>query len=401
MIILYYSFKDRVMSKNRIGLVAAVILILSAPVSRAADGYGASATGGAGGTAVTVTTAADLLLYAQNSGTTPYIITIGSSFTITGSGNGTSGGSCKVRSNKTIQGLPGVVITGSFAVDSGSINNVIIQNLTITNPRINGVGIGTGDGITVRNSATNIFITHCSFVDCADGSCDISLACEGVTVSWCKFSYPTQVDHCFTMISGDASETSDTKQHITLHHNWWAAGCNSRMPSGSHCNVHMYNNYFNCVGDFYCSNGRVGSQMLSQNNYYDGVKSPCYVESGGLLQSSGNDYHNCTGTISPGTDTVFVPPYAYTVQPTADVPASVTASAGATLAWVCGGTLVSDLDSDCQVTFADFAWLANAWAGGQPAVDLNADSSLNWLDVQTFCSQWLSCLRLPSDQCWQ
>lgn len=354
----------------------------------AADGYGASATGGAGGQAVTVTTAAELLQYAQNSGTTPYVITIGSSFTITGSAYGTSGGSCKVRSNKTIQGLPGVVITGSFAVDSGYINNVIIQNLTITNPN---PGIGTSDGITIRNWATNIFVTHCTFVDCTDGSCDISLSCEGVTVSWCKFSYPTQTTHCFTMISGDASEPNDARQHITLHHNWWAEGCNSRMPSGSHCNVHMYNNYFSCAGDFYCSNGRVGSQMLSQNNYYNAVKSPCYVESGGLLQSSGNTYYNCTGTISPGTDTVFTPPYSYTLDATADVPSIVTASAGATLPWVCAGDIASDLNDDCQVNFADYADLAGTWLGDPAA----------WAQLAQFATDWLACNRQPSSECWQ
>jgi len=375
--------------------MAIVMLAVSTYPALGADGYGAAATGGAGGTAVTVTTAAQLLQYAQNSGDAPYVITIGASFTITGSAYGTSGGSCKVRSNKTIQGLPGVVITGSFAVDSGYVNNVIIRNLTITNP-----GIGTSDGITVRNSATNIFITHCSFVDCADGSCDISLACDWVTVSWCKFSYPTQTDHCFTMISGDASEPDDTKQHITLHHNWWAAGCNSRMPSGSHCNVHMYNNYFSCSGNFYCSNGRAGSQMLSQNNYYNTVKSPCYVEAGGLLQASGNTYYNCTGTISPGTDTVFVPPYAYTLEATANVPATVMASAGATLPWVCAEDITSDLDGDCEVDFRDYAYLANAWAGGSPEVDLNSDSVLDWRDIRKFADEWLSCNRAPAEQCW-
>jgi pectate lyase len=116
-----------------------------------------------------------------------------------------------------------------------------------------------------------------------------------------------------------------------LHHNWWAENCDQRMPSGSFNKVHMFNNYFSCTGNSYCSNGREGSQMLSENNYYDAVKSPIYKESGGLMRITGNLYVNCTGTApDAGTDTVFTPAYSYSVDPTADVPAAVMAGAGNT-----------------------------------------------------------------------
>ena len=120
--------------------------------------------------------------------------------------------------------------------------------------------------------------------------------------------------------------------HITIHHNWWSTRSDQRMCASSYARIHYYNNYFNCTNNSYSSNARTDTEMNSENNYYAGVKDAVTVSSGtnGKIKTTGNSYIGCTGTIHPGTDTVFTPPYAYTLDTTASVPNLVTNGAGAT-----------------------------------------------------------------------
>src|SRR2546423_3860738 len=113
-------------TKTALSVLAVFLAAIFCPAGLfAADGFGASATGGAGGTAVTVTTSAQLLQYAANSGTTRYIITVSGTISITG-GSGGDGKTCKVGSNKTIQGADAnATIIG--CLDVNTVNNVIIQ----------------------------------------------------------------------------------------------------------------------------------------------------------------------------------------------------------------------------------------------------------------------------------
>jgi pectate lyase len=68
--------------------------------------------------------------------------------------------------------------------------------------------------------------------------------------------------------------------------------------------------------------------MLSQNNYYNGVKSPLAKENSGKLKTSGNIFNNCTGTMATSSDAVFTPSYSYTLTATSSVPTVVKAGAG-------------------------------------------------------------------------
>ena len=70
-----------------------------------------------------------------------------------------------------------------------------------------------------------------------------------------------------------------------------------------------------------------------------------------------------------------------------------------TLRYDCTGTLLSDLNGNCQVDFLDFARLANAWAGNLPEVDLNGDDVLDLKDIAQFAADWLKCNRSPSSEC--
>ncbi|MFT3868261.1 MAG: hypothetical protein QM715_07170 [Nibricoccus sp.] len=294
-------------------VVSAALIPLAAISVQAADGYGRSATGGTGGANVTVTTAAQLKQYAES--TTTYNITVSGTIDVNSTGT-----SVKVKSNKTIKGAnTSATVKGCLDLGSGGVNNVIIQNLRITNPG--------GDGITLMGGCTNVFITKCEFFDCADGCCDIGDSANNITVSWCKFNYPSQADHRFTMILGRSTDPAGYLK-VTLHHNWWASRCDQRMPSGSYGQGHLYNNYFNCSGNSYCTNARVGSNWLVQNSYYQSVKNPLYEEGGGKIKSSGNTFASCTGLINVATGAGFTLPYGYTLDATANVPTRVQGGAG-------------------------------------------------------------------------
>jgi pectate lyase len=290
----------------------AFALCLAPLVTSAAtyDGYGRNAKGGAGGTSVTVTTAAQLHTYAESA--TTYLITVSGTIDLAGT-------SVKVKSNKTIQGAnaAATIKNGALDLGSGNVDNVVIKNLNITNPN--------GDGVTCWG-AHNVFCTKVNFYDCGDGSFDVSQGASKVTVSWCKFSYPTQSAHRFCMILGNVDTSA--AYETTLHHNWFSSRCDQRMPSGSYSTAHVYNNYFSCTGNSYCTNARVGSNWIAENNYYSSVKSPLYEEAGGKIKSSGNTFSSCTGNINLATGTGFSLPYSYTLTATSSVPSVVQAGAG-------------------------------------------------------------------------
>ncbi|MGA2678666.1 MAG: DUF1565 domain-containing protein [Sedimentisphaerales bacterium] len=67
----------------------------------------------------------------------------------------------------------------------------------------------------------------------------------------------------------------------------------------------------------------------------------------------------------------------------------------------CTTPAASDLNSDCEVDFLDYALLAEAWGSNPPEVDLNNDGYLNLLDIAQFAIDWLTCNRDPQSECWQ
>lgn len=283
------------------------------------DGYGRN-EGGNGGTVVTVANEANLRSYATSD--SKYIIQVSGNIELTER--------LDVGSNTTITGINAESgISGATVNIADETSNVIVKYLNISNPG--------GDGISVWNGH-NVFITHISFYDCGDGCCDINRGSDSVTVSWCKFYYPEQADHRFTMIADGSMTWNDqgevisygNKLHLTLHHNWWYTRADQRMPASTNANIHLYNNYLNCVKNSYCSNARHLSEFYLENNYYDNVNNACYSESGGKIYTNGNVYNHCTGKISDGNDSVFIPAYSYLLTSVNSVPNVVTARAGNT-----------------------------------------------------------------------
>jgi pectate lyase len=289
------------------------------------------ATGGAGGPTVTVSNFTDFDFYVDND-TGPFIIQVVGTINLGGS-------NVRVRDNKTIIGLgTNATLVGDLKVAGN--NNVIIRNLNFTNPG----GAGDNDGLTLQD-CLNIWVDHCTFYDGNDGNLDITHGADWVTVSWCRFFYTDPgASHRFSNLVGhsDSNAGEDAgKLHVTFHHNWWGQNVHERMPRVRFGRIHSYNNYFNSPGNNYCFRVALGAEVRIENNYFLDVHNPweVYVTTGttGKVYAASNIQVGTSFSVGdddktllvPGTDPVFVPPYSYTLDPAANIPAAVTSSAGA------------------------------------------------------------------------
>ena len=296
-------------------LASLALSLITPSITQAADGYGRNATGGAGGTTVTVTTAAALQAAVASTATSTIIVS--------GTINlGASGHAKMTTGNKTIKGAnTSATVLGT--IELSNVNNVIIQNLNIS---ANTGAAATNDGITC-NGSTNIYMTKLTVYDCTDGNIDVCKGSDYVTVSWCKFYYTRDNGHNFSNLIG-SSDTDTGGYHVTFHHNWWSTGCQQRMPADRFGPFHLYNNYYDCAGNYYCSTARNVTQMLAENNYYNGVNNPLAKQNSGKLKTSGNVFNNCTGTQTTSSDSVFTPNYGYTLDTAANAMTRVKAGAG-------------------------------------------------------------------------
>jgi pectate lyase len=289
-------------------------------------------TGGAGGPTVTVTTFAELQKAVKDLGT----MIIKFSGTITGPGIASFSG------NKTLIGEgPNATLNQimlSIDSDDNGGANVIVKNITINK--------SPNDGIGVFERGHHVWIDHCTIIDAADGAIDITKGAAYVTVSWCKFIYPGKGTHALANLIG-ASDGDNHPFYVTFHHCWWSDNTIERMPSVRFGRVHVFNCYFNTPGNNYCVRTRIGAEVLVENNYFENVKNPWerYVTAAGgvpgKLKATGNIEVNTTWYVNPapdiggnqsflipGDDTIFAPPYAYTLESAANVKASVMTGVG-------------------------------------------------------------------------
>lgn len=303
-------------------LAAVAACTLFAPsAGRAQVGYGEGATGGGNTTAVTVTTADELRAALAAPG--PGVVRIRGKI---------QAGSVAVGSDKTVEGEgPAPTLRGSLVVNRGT-SNVIIRNLILSNPKQKKNSEGY-DGITVRGGR-KVWIDHCTFQDCGDGSADVTNGADNVTISWCKFEYSSDdLKHRFVMLA-DGPKKGDSKNglKLTLHHNWFAENCGARMPAARRSRVHLFNNFFDTgEGVQYATLARDRSEILSESNYYRKVKNPSYTEEKGRLRRKGDVFEQCSGKRSDGKDDVFAPPYSYRPDPAGEIPRIVSAGAGCPL----------------------------------------------------------------------
>lgn len=295
-------------------------------------------TGGAGGSEVTVSDYASLRAACRAAG--PITIRVDGILVPNES-------YCYIEgSDKTIVGVGTNSGLAGYGFRVGG-TNIIIANLTFNSTNAN------SDGVTIDNSShgtgRNVWVDHCTFFDCTDGSVDVTKGADYVTVSWCKFSYAPVaqgvVNHEFVnLIASSDSDNPNGFYHISFHHNWYGEYCRERMPSVRFGRVHVFNNYYDCFDNSYCVRTRINSEVLVENNYFIGVQNPWerFVTSGslGLLKAVGNITNNCTfvsgwvsgAVVIPGNDTLGAelnpPPYSYSLTPTIDVPYYIQTYAG-------------------------------------------------------------------------
>ncbi|MGC4071082.1 MAG: immunoglobulin domain-containing protein [Nibricoccus sp.] len=300
----------------------AVALTLTPPAftAPAPNGYAAAATGGGSATPVLVTTASELKAQAESSSAA--VITIGGSISLTG----LSPSTINVKSNKTIQGLNNsATIVGQLNIGA-NVSNVIIRGLHISNP--------SGGTPLAIAGASNVFITHCTFFDAVDHLVTVTTGADNVTLAWNEFYFSSSsiTPRRGLQIGADTGETKPLR--VTLHHNWWSDLVDQRMPVTTYGQVHQYSDYFKPAAgtpNTAATSVLANAQFLSERNVYQNIVTPLTKSSGGLIRVLDNTYTSTTGTAADsGTDTVFVPAYAYTTSKNADLAATLDQYAGNT-----------------------------------------------------------------------
>lgn len=197
-----------------------------------------------------------------------------------------------VASNKTIIGTENARLKYGGLVIRGGTRNVIIRNVTFydahgsteldtSNPK-NKDSKASEDALVIEYSekngaiAQNIWIDHCTFTDgvCKDlsrnfnhdGSFDIK-AVKNLTVSYCEF---TNHDKVMLVAPGDKYTKADERQ-ITIHHCYYH-GVTQRNPRSRGCQMHLYNNFYDGIGNSenlgYIFGPGIGSLYIIENNFY-------------------------------------------------------------------------------------------------------------------------------------
>jgi pectate lyase len=385
-----------------VGFVAVLCLCLSSNAFAAADGWASQnggTTGGAGGPTVTVTDEPNLLKYATDATSGPYIVQVSGTINIPTT---ETTGRLEISANKTIRGIgtnPTLIGLVDFKNDDG---NIIVENLNITNPHAG----SAYDGISLKQNIYNVLITKCTFYDTGDGQLDITNNSDFVTVSWCKFYYtPSAPDpgHTFSSLVGSSDKQTDDEPNlrVTYHHNWWTTGCKERMPRVRYGRVHVYNNYYSdLVAGGYCVGVGCGARIRVEGNYFNGVPNPWadyYTGTGYAVGHIGwdtnNIFYNCTQPTwaTNEYDTIFTPPYSYALDDANVLPTVVSAYAGAGTPypphWLF--TVYGDFDRDGKVEMDDLGTFADYWLTDDPEADYNGDGLVNFYEFALMAGNWI------------
>jgi pectate lyase len=281
---------------------------------------GGGTTGGAGGSTVTVTSLA--ALNSAVSSTAPMIVRV--------SGNFTCNGDVRVASNKTILGVGSTSGLTGCGLNMSDVSNVIVRNMRIS---FVPASSGNGDAIHVDN-ATRLWIDHNELfsdtnngTDFYDGLLDMTHAADFITVSWNHLH-----DHIKCSLVGHSdNNASEDAGHlrITYHHNRFD-GCDSRNPRVRFGNpVHVYNNYYNNIGDYGIASTMSGG-VIVEGNYFENTEDPFHLGEGssdpGTLVARNNVFVNSGAGQAGGS--VNSVPYQFQLEPASNVRASVLAGAG-------------------------------------------------------------------------
>lgn len=330
-------------------------------------GYGASATGGTGGSVVKVTSASQLESALLSSGKKIIIVTQNIQFTSL----------LKVKAtDKTLLGLPGVKLYNNTvptnASDAAAKTGILYfkensKNVIIRNLIFQGSGAfdsESADGLCL-DAVTNFWIDHCDFQDGVDGNFDIKNATDNITVTWCRFRYLKSPksksswtadkgtdDHRYSNLVGSGSSDKPSNRRITYAYNWWDEGCVQRMPRARHSQFHLLNNYWSSSVASACL-GLGGCTAYIEGCYFTQKKSVIYKDYSNDDGASSNklkfvDSYGAKDGLPSNVGTVSAPIYSYTALSYSETKTAVTNStcgAGATLNVTAAGVVSSSCSS--------------------------------------------------------
>jgi pectate lyase len=254
-------------------------------------------------------------------------------------------GEILVSSNKTIYSTNGATISrGTLRIGKASNgkDNIIIRNLKfrdlwVFDPSGNYDSYGW-DYIGLEGGSHHVWVDHCDFEQVYDGMIDVTHASDYVTVSWNVFRTQKK---CSLIGHSDNNASEDTGHfNVTFHHNYYV-DVDERMPRMRFGNAHVFNLYCENLG----GNGiqsTADAATLVENSYFYQPKSgtlPTREENGGptgiikVVNSTIVNLPSVNVQFRQFGETNFlfnapfvgaVPPYPYTLDPTANVPSIVT-----------------------------------------------------------------------------
>lgn len=244
-----------------------------------------------------------------------------------------------IGSNKTIVGLGRGAMLRGASLGINSSQNVILRNLGIydVNPNM----IEAGDGVTI-GGGDRIWLDHLTFRWISDGFDDIAANSTNITTSWIHYQGMNELE-CGSLHLRTAQVTSAT---VTFHHDWFdTVRGRSPLISGAGAQAHLFNNLWNDNPDYALGSGCT-AQVLFEGNYLDNVMTPTVEEPGtgctvGLIDATaGSNFYVNVGPHNSGVsgggephDSVFTPPYRYTVDPAPGVSTLLRSRAGAGSRW--------------------------------------------------------------------
>ncbi len=248
-----------------------------------------------------------------------------------------------VGSNKTLVGLGrGAQLRGASFVLSQS-RNVVLRNLAIYD--VNRTLIEAGDGIEL-DQPDGVWIDHVTFRWISDGFTDARLMTRNVTISWSH--YAGRNEGVCAERHPRAAQLSGTT--ATLHHNRWEQVA-KRAPLSDQADsrLHLFDNVVRDDTD-YAFGAACGAELLVEGNTFEDVRYPTLRTTcpdagvavglirapvGANLYRGNNGPHriNSTDSPEPNDSGVFDPPYVYTLEKASDAWPNVLARAGAGGPW--------------------------------------------------------------------
>lgn len=188
----------------------------------------------------------------------------------------------QLTSNKTLIGVDGAKIKfGGFVIKNAK--NVIIRNITFwdahgsteVDTKVKSESKASADALGFDN-CNNVWVDHCTFTDgtCIDlkrnynhdGQLDVKSG-NNITISYCEF---TNHDKVMLIRNGDKL-TNPEECSITLHHNYFH-GAIQRMPRSRGVKMHIYNNFYDKIGNSENAGSSlgpgIGSLYIVENNFF-------------------------------------------------------------------------------------------------------------------------------------